>query len=250
MSRIIIFLVLIFLSGCKPYRHLGIFKTDDIDEMIEFKLKNTRGMNYSLERIRIELNTGKNYYMTGKIYFLSNEYIYGNVNFFGFEVGRFLLTRDSIFYINRMDHLYLMKNISFIQSKFSENITLDLIYTLVLNGLIITDIKKPFKNSGLYKKTQEGGYIFIPSLDSGINLKLEYNSLLKLETFDYLDNRNNLFINAKIKYNNENIPENIICKIINSSKVIDILINPGKIENKTISIPDFIVNNKYREITF
>lgn len=250
MRRLFIFFLLVILTTCKPGKYIERSASMDLIDLVETRIRNTRGINYSMERAKIELTANKRYNFNGKIYINYDENIFLSFNYLGFELARLLITSDSVFYINRAERTYLIKSIKEIQEKYYENLSLKFLQNLLINGLVIPDnyqVKNIIKS---LRKTENDEYIFQPFLTFGKNIKMIYNSELKLTRINFIDNRSNLFLNIETSYNSIKVPEKIKGEIINVSNKIDFILIPGKIENKSYKGIDMSINKSYSEIPF
>ncbi len=250
MRRLFIFFLLIILTTCKPGKYIEKSASTDLIDLVESRIRNNKGINYSMERAKIEFTNNKRYNFNGKIFIHYDENIFLSFNYLGFELARLLITSDSVFYINRAERTYLIKSMKEIQQKYYENLNFKFLQNLLINGFVLTDNFQVKNIIRSLRKTDNGEYIFQPFISFGKDIKMIYNSDLKLTRINFIDNRSNLFLNIETTYNSINVPDKIKGEIINVSNKIDFVLFPGKIENKTYKGLDMSINKSYSELPF
>jgi len=239
--------IIVGLIGCKPLQRIERGVHGDVVDMIEEKFNKNSNLDYSMERMRIEIKANKTVNVNGKVYIMQNQAIFMTVQFFGLEMARILITEDSVKYINRAERNYFFVSMKDIRNKYYKDISLSFIQNILVNGLILPDNFK-IRRLSYYMKYQDDGIVFSPDLTHGQNLKMFYTRDMLLKKINFLDNRNILFLNADIEYNVNNRPDRISAEIVMKSDKYKIEMNVGRIENKNIKIPDMRINNSYSEI--
>ena len=247
MRLFILIVIIIVIGGCKPLQRLERIVHGDVVDMVEEKVSKNSGLDYSMERMRIEIQANKMLNVSGKVYIMQNQAIFMSVQFFGLEIARILITEDSVKYINRAERKYFFVGMKDIRNKYYNDISLYFIQNLLVNGLILPDNIK-IKRLSYYMKYQDNAILFNPDLPHGQNLKMFYTRDMLLKNISFLDNGNSIFLNADVEYNVNNSPDKISAEIIMKSDKYKIELNVGRIDNKKIQIPDMRINNNYSEI--
>ncbi len=244
--NIVYFIALMFLTSCGPVKKVERTRTADIKSMVEEKIEKNSNRHFSLEKMKVEIIGDKNFNLNGKLYINPDQFIFITLQYLGFEVARILLTEDSLKYVNRIERKYLFLSYKELDKIIFNKISYSFIQHLLINGLIIPDGVNP-KRIIIYMKPEDEYIIFKPAISKGRNLTMYYSSGLYLEKLNYQDNVNMIFLFAEILSKNTRV-ENINSEIIIQNQKYQINVNTGKIENKTIKMPDVNINNRYSEI--
>ena len=233
--------------SCKPLQRIEKTAHTDVADIIEEKVKKNSNLDFSAERMRIEIKAARTITANGKIFIMQNHAIFMNIQFLGFEIARLLITEDSVKYINRAERKYLFISMNDLKKQYFKDLSLKFLQNLLVNGLLLPDNVKS-KRLSYYMKTQGEHVMFSPDLSYGQNLKMLYSKDILLKKVNFIDNKNSLFIDADVNYNLDNNPDKISAEIVYKSDKYRIELNIGRIENKNIQIPDMRINNNYSEI--
>ena len=250
MNKLFFFIGLVLFNiSCKPLERVERRPYSDVVDMIEEKVQRNANLDFSLERIRIEIKSNKTLNAGGKLYIIKNQCVYMSVQYFGLEIARILVTEDSVKFVNRAERRYLFISMNDLQNKYYKDISLVLIQNLLITGILLPDNVK-IRRHNYFIRQQDNSIILEPYVKPGQNFKFVYNNELLLNKIHYLDQNNSLFINADLEYNKERNPDKIITEFVLKSNKYKVEMNLGKIENKKIQIPEMRINDSYSEIIF
>lgn len=92
----------------------------------------------------------------------------------GIEAARILITRDSVFLINKIDKEYTFMSLEELSNKFEFDINYDLIQSVILGNLIYPyDREKVVRNSETYAYKQQKGKFHFENFIGSKTMKLE-----------------------------------------------------------------------------
>lgn len=249
--RILKLILLIFLlTACRTTKKIEKSASGDLLETIDSRLRSNLGVDYSMDRVKIDIRGNRKLNLNAKVYISYDKFIFLSFNYIGFEVARALMTKDSVFFINRAERTYFKKSVREIKNKYFSSLSLEFMQRFLINGYAIPEGIKAKRIVNYFVRVDNNEYLFMPGLSQEKNLKMVYNEDVKLINFNYIDNKGNLFLNVDLDYNHLNQPDKLIAEFISIKEKYNIILVPGKIENKSIKIPEFTINKGYNEIKF
>lgn len=250
MRKIIIlsFIALLFTSSC------GIFKKKNKDKG---KLSDTTVMNKVNAEVIAFADTLKNYYtnfkyfqtklkisykddknkqnIKGSLRLKKDSFIWISARALGFEVARFLLTPDSVKFMNKMKSEYFKGDYSFIEKNLNIKLDFQTIQSILINELFVLPKSKTAKFEGFELFSDSTSFVLkknthnknMPdSVYQGIKINKSYsriinskssdskfNRVFEINYSDFNDLANSKFpflLKINIKQNKKNINLNLI----------------------------------------
>ncbi len=247
--NILAVLFILLLFSCSPAKNLERNDRSKVRRMLNEKIEKDKFVNYSAERMRIQLYGNQNINAFGKLYIKRDEFIFLSVQFLGIEMIRLLITNDSMKYINRVERNYLFIDLKEVQNLYSKRIDYNLIENLTVKGLLLPGEIKA-KRLRYFFTSDSIDYLFKPSLGNDHNLKMAYNKYLELKNFEYINNSSSIFLNSVLEYDEKDGIQKITSQGSFKNKRIKIIIIPGKIDNNIIEKPVMHINERYSELNF
>ena len=245
------FMYVIFLffviGSCSPGRKLQKEKASDLKNILKEKMSADRNTDYSLEEIRLNVQGDFDISGNGKLYIKRNKFIYLAVQSFGIEVGRAMVTRDSIFYINRLEGKYLFLSMKDLQKKYTKRFDYFLIQNFLVKGIILPGGVN-VKHLERFITKDNGNFTFFIG-NNGQELLLKYDELFLLKNIKISDENSKILINSGLNYTNKDIYNIDVEGKIGNNK-IKMKITPGPVKNNFIVQPAMKINNRYSEIKF
>lgn len=243
-----ILLIMVSLSNCKIQK--GYIHENVEEELFSKTLVNTfkdanRPDYLLIEDALFTIDSERSTKLRMIIYVEKDEMIFLSGRMMGFEIFRFKVTMDSVYYINRIDKSYFNSNIVEFTGFIPEDIDFitiqDFLYTGILQG---NKLSKNFIN-------KEFGYlndlwVFRKALDNGIGINLFYNQEAKLKKLKYLDSEREISIDLDIEKSFDQSAR-FNCLYDNKENRISLNLEYSSIIYKPFRKTDFKISNSYNE---
>lgn len=242
----------LLLVSCKSIPVSSPSKEADFTEHLYKLIENTETKYFSFEQIDITIYDGETRNVKAKLNILRGKFIFVNLNFLGLELYRVEITTDSIKIINRLEKTYYFDKIEGLKSIFNIELSYLQIENLILKGLFFD---KRENRKQLEKRISEDTIFYNYQYKNSQNIYVK--SFFNKESFqesgiEIVDKLSLFYLLATInKFNNSGTyPENINVSLKRRDYIADINIVVGKISYSKFESKPFIVNSKYREISF
>lgn len=161
---------LIFFTGCNK-RLTNIFYRDDHRLVV-----NDVNFDYLSAKAKVDFESTKNSLSgTANLRLKKDSIIWISLSpGLGLEAARVLISRDSIFFISKIDKEYSQMSFVDLSEKFEFDIDFDLIQSVILGNLIYPyDREKVVKNAEMYAYNQQHGKFFFENFIGSKTMKLE-----------------------------------------------------------------------------
>lgn len=249
MSKVAFYIILFSIgvySSCSPATRIEKQSNAELKGLLKKRVAPNKHRNVSFEKMKIDMKGGLDISGNGKLYIDNNNFIYFTTQIVGLEIARLLVTRDSIFYINRIERKYLFISMQDIQKMYSKRIDYFLLQNFLLNGLMLPG---RFNVRHLARFIQKEGDSYFFRLGSGSErIALTYDEKMMLQKIELSSPGSEIFLNALLNYSNESISDIESESVIKDARIIA-KITPGPISDKKIPKPSMIITNRYSEIS-
>ena len=249
MNKIAFYIILISIgifSSCSPATRLERQSDAELKGLLKKRVAPNKHRNVSFERMKIDMKGGLDISGNGKLYIDNNNFIYFTAQIIGLEVARLLVTRDSIFYINRIERKYLFISMKDVQKMYSKRIDYFLLQNFLLNGLVLPG-RYNARHLARFIKREGDNYFF--RLGSGNErIALTYDEKMILKKIELNSLGSEIFLNAVLNFTNESISFIESESVIKGARIVA-KISPGRISDKIIPKPSMNITNRYSEIS-
>jgi hypothetical protein len=172
--------------------------------------------------------------------------IYVNGRYLGFEIFRLKLTRDSVYFINRINKNYFFGPKEEIRNAFVRDLNLYDIQEIIYTGLISTE---ELNNSYIENHfTPDVNSIhYTRFIDDGIKLEMEYDPLIYLEEIVYSNHQEKVYLNIDLDRERD-ILEGISGSLFRESGEIKWSLDLNDISYEKYNRTSFNIGNNYNEV--
>ena len=251
LKKIIYVFLLISLGSCSLFKKLPDEAEESVNlrNAVKLHLNETKKNNHFLiENASFTVEADKKFSAKITLYAEKQELIFGSIRFLGFELVRFKLTRDSLFYINRLNKEYLFADIKTIQQSTGFSLDYKQLENIIFTGFL--DIPNT-RNHEFFRqaKIKNDSIQFPYQLYPNHKVESTYSFPdLKLVKLYYSDIPGMVRTDIDIRRTGKNISsiEGIIQKELFLAK-FDLEIN--EITNKKYSKTKFNIGRNYKEIS-
>jgi hypothetical protein len=244
---------IISLYSCKPLIKVGDRKSEELFEtVIARKIDSGKEKYYLCENLDLDLSGMGLTNVKAKIYIETGQFIFLSMNILGLELGRIMISEDSIKYINRIRKEYFFaKKDDFLRNN-EIKLNYDEIENLLIKGLPVGDHfnKKTFF-SGLKDLSNE--YVYMHKAETDVAMKIYFDKISLLESrIEVNEPKDEFYISAILNEFNKqsSYPGMIDIEYKDRGSTKKIKMKVGKVENKSFSNTSFRINDSYNEISF
>jgi hypothetical protein len=251
LRRLIYFLLIVSLSSCSLFRKLPgeTEETSNLRSAVKLHINETGKQNTILiQNASFTIESDKKISAKMTLYAERKNLIFGNIRFLGFEVARFKITRDSLFYINRLKREYLFEGIEKIGESTGFALTFNHLEDILFTGFPVVPDSR---NHEFYK--------FAKIENDSVHFPYQLNSLNKIESIytfpemklikmNYTDIPGMVRADINIQRRKKDIEriEGVVQKEFFLAKFD---LNVGEISNDTYSKTKFKIGKNYKEIS-
>lgn len=128
-------------TGCKSTKGTSATKEATISAagLLDYMVKNQVKAKWFSGKAKLDFSgAGMNVSANATIKMLKDSVVWVSVRKFGFEVGRALVTRDSVYVINRFANEYTVKDLSYLQKNYNLPASLETLQQVILGNPYFT----------------------------------------------------------------------------------------------------------------
>jgi len=242
----------IIVVSCKSVPVSSPKKDLDFTQYIYKLLEREESKYISLDQIDITVKNGETKNVRAKLNISRGEYIFANINFLGLEIGRILITPDSIKIINRLEKTYYFNKISGLNSILNFDFSYDQVESLILKGVIAEkgENRKRLK-SHISEDSVNYNFSYYNSENQYIKSFFNKDTFQKTK-IEIVDKPSQFYLLANIfKFNDKGTyPERLNINLKRRDFITEINIIVGRMSFNKLENKSFVINSKYREISF
>ncbi len=201
-SLIFIFFIVVFLfSSCKVLRvnDVSLRRNMHYTEAVRQKfITSARPEHLLISNADLSISAENQTNMKITIYVKKDEFIFVSGKLLGFEIFRFMLSEDSIKFINRVQRNYYFGSIEDVNNNSLKVLSLEEIQEIIYTGLV--------KEEGFSRKYIERKFqpdidhiSYTRVVDEGKKIDLEYDLSVFLKKILFTDHVNSIYINMDIE---------------------------------------------------
>ncbi len=242
--------VVLILGSCKSLPIASVKNNDDFSQYL-FKYYDSYNSEYfSAEQIDITVITDEAKSIKAKVYIDKGDYIFINVVFFGFEIGRLEITPDSIKFINRVEKKYFFGEFGELSSLLQMDLNYVQIESLLLKGLISDHPKNRKKFVAGIKENADNYYVIYDKEKTAIVKSYFNKSSFDIDRIEVSDAESEFFLVASMTQSNvlHGYPDKITVNILAEVFAGDVEIKVGRVSDNKPGNRDFLINSKYQKI--
>lgn len=242
--------VVLLLGSCKSLPIASVKHNDDFSQYL-FKYYDSYNSDlFSAEQIDITVITDEAKSVKAKAYIHKDEYIFINVVFFGFEIGRLEVTPDSLKFINRIEKTYFFGELGEISSLLQLDLNYKQIESLLLKGLISDHSKNRKKFVAGIQESVDNYYVVYDKGKTAIVKSYFNKSSFDIDRIEVSDAESNFFLIASMTQSDvlHGYPDRITVNILTEMFSGDIEIKVGRVSENKPGNRDFLINSKYKKI--
>lgn len=251
-SVFIYFIPIIFLISCRTIPFSANSDETDFPKYLYKNLNTHSSQYYSCDQINIKYDDGNVKSANLSLNVKRGNYIYANVNYFGIEIARILLTRDSVKIINRFEKTYFFGSLNSLNTKFGFDVSYDLIESLILKGVATEgNLTQKFVKANISEN--DSSYFF----KSFQNPEITMISTYKRENFNFsglelksVKSNTDLVVKLIVTKFRNATPEKLFITIQKDNYNATIVADIGTINYTKFEAKSFTVNSRYSEMDF
>jgi len=241
--------LILILNSCKTVPFSSASAERDFSQYLYKSYISDRSKYYSAE-VDLILKNEEIKKIKGKVFVNRGEFIFMNYSFLGIELARAEITPDSIKFINRFDKTYYFGKVGDLRPVLNVDLNYFQIETLIVEGIIAgkSDSKMQFRNR---VEESEGHYIYL--YENNFNVKSLFDKVSYEQSEVQLGYSDSIIVlQAKLSdyYKDIKYPKRIEINFFNNSQLNEINVMVGKISKDKTESGKFLINSKYREISF
>lgn len=280
IGYILLFLILsCFLYSCKSTKKIVVYH--EIPNLTENRLLKNIYTNelefnslYSKRMDVVFTQNGKSTNLRGTLKVQRDSFIQISVSApLGIEIGRVLLTRDSIKFINSFHKKYFLSDYKYFYDKFEANLSYDCFQKILTNTFFnFEDCSGSKLNDKKYKLDKEGNSYVLSTLEEktlGRKIRKLYRKKRKNKEFALILQKIQIDsksfrpvsmsvedveeeVGVSVNYNNfqnfegKFFPEKIILNLFSENDKISLEIQFTRLEFDTVIEPNFRISSKYK----
>lgn len=243
--------LLFLLNGCSGLRNMNTLEDSNkklAAEKIAESLKSNETPKYFLiDDCNVKISGKNSFNARLRFYNEENNYIFISGRYLGFEIFRAKLTNDSIFYINRIEKVYMFE-------------TLEAFYDGLFSSFKLADLQKFlfsgwYMNNYRYNEKRIFDELFLRDnflsrkilLEKGMSLEFDYLFTGKLQGIRFMDHVRSLYLDVEIQRKGKNI-DFVKSDLFSKDDKKSILIKFSDIRYQKYTKTDFNLGNNYKAI--
>lgn len=242
----------ILLVSCRAIPFSTATNETDFPKYLYKNLNSFPSQYISCDQINIKYDDGSVKSANLSLNIKRGDFIYANINYFGIEIGRVLLTPDSLKIINRLEKTYFFGSIKSLNAKFGLEVSYENIESLLLKGAAIDEnLTQKIVRANITEN--DSLYIFKSKNGADFSLISKYrkdNFYLNSLELNSGNSNKGLFVTLEINKYSKTVPEKLFVTIQKEDFKASISADIGTINYAKFEAKSFTVNSRYSEMDF